>query len=297
MTFRLRDYSSVAGFTVFRDGGFELTGKLSTPLSGICVPLRSAKYVDEVNANDKVAAVITTRELAGDLDARFAVGVSPSPDASHAELHAALAAVRERELHQRPNRIDPTAVIDPTAWIAANGVEIGAEVRVGPHVSVAAGVVIENNCTLHSGVSLGVPGFNTGLVAGRQRIVPQVGGVRLKPWVELLSHVCVARAVFGGETLIGEETVMDNLVYIAHDAQIGHRVQICALSNILGRAVIGDGAYIGPSAVVVNGARIGHGARVSIGSVVTRDVPPGETVTGNFALPHSRFLSNLRSIR
>jgi UDP-3-O-[3-hydroxymyristoyl] glucosamine N-acyltransferase len=297
MSHQLSEFQGLAGLDVLRDGPFDLTGKLSTLLDGLCVPLRSAKYLDEVNANPRVSAVLTTREIADGLDARFAVAVTDKPDMAHAELHARLAEKREAELRARPNRIDASAVIDPFARIADHGVEIGARVRIGAHVSIAPGVVVEDDCVLHPGVSLGVPGFNTGIIGGRQRIIPQLGGVRLKPYVELLANVCVARALFGGETTLGEETVVDNLVYIAHDVQIGRRVQICALVNILGRVEIGDEAYIGPSSVIINGARIGEKAKVSIGAVVTRDVAAGMTVSGNFAIPHDRFLTHLRSIR
>lgn len=297
MTHRLADFQGLAGLDVVRDGAFELTGKLSTPLEGLCVPLRSGKYVDAVNSNPRVAAVITTREIASDVDRRVAVAIAEAPDVAHAEVHARIAQAKEAELRARPTVIHETAVIDPSARIADYGVEIGPHVRVGSHVTIAAGTTIEENCILHHGVCLGVPGFNTGIIGGRQRIVPQLGGVRLKPFVELLANVCVARALFGGETTLGEETVADNLVYIAHDVQIGRRVQICALVNILGRVEIGDAAYIGPSSVIVNGARIGSKAKVSIGAVVTRDVEPGAVVTGNFAVPHDRFLKQLRAIR
>lgn len=297
MTYRLSDFQGLAGLQVLRDGRFELTGKLSTPLDGLCVPLRSARYVNEVNENPRVLAVITTAELAAGLDARFAVAVAERPDEAHSEIHARCAKEQEDALKARPNRIDRTARIDPNARIAPYGVDIGARVWIGPNVSISPAVTIEADCVLHPGVVLGMPGFNTGIVGGRQRILPQLGGVRLKPFVELLANVCVARALFGGETLLGEETVADNLVYIAHDVQTGRRVQICALANILGRAEIGDGVYIGPSAVVINGARLGAGAKVSMGAVVTRDVEAGETVTGNFALPHQRFLAHMRSIR
>lgn len=297
MKHRLSEFQGLVGLTVLRDGPFEVTGKLSTPLNGLCVPLRSAKYLKEVNDNPRVTAVITTAAIAEGLDARFGVAFAEAPDAAHSEVHAMVAAGREAELRARPNRIDPTAVIDPSARIADHGVEIGAGVRIGAGVSVAPGVAIEDGCVLHPGVSLGVPGFNVGLIGGRQRIVPQLGGVRLMPFVELLSNVCVARALFGGETTVGEETVADNLVYVAHDVQIGRRVQICALVNILGRVEIGDEAYIGPSSTIINGARVGAKAKVSIGAVVTRDVEAGTTVTGNFALPHDRFLAQLRSIR
>lgn len=294
---RLSAFQGLAGLNVLRDGPFALTGKLSTPLEGLCVPLRSVKYLTEVNANPRVAAVITTAEIADGLEPRFAVAIAEKPDDAHAEVHARLAQLREADLRARPNRIDPSAVIDSSARVADHGVDIGARVRIGPHVSIAPGVTVEEDCVLHPGVSLGVPGFNTGIIGGRQRIIPQLGGVRLKPYVELLANVCVARALFGGETTLGEETVVDNLVYIAHDVQIGRRVQICALVNILGRVEIGDEAYIGPSSVIVNGARIGEKAKVSIGAVVTHDVPAGTTVSGNFAIPHDRFLTHLRSIR
>lgn len=295
--FRLSQFVGLPGLMVLRDGAFALTGKLSTPLDGLCVPLRSAKYLDEVNRNSRVAAVVTTAEISDGLDRRLAVAIAERPDEVHAEIHARCAQSRESELRSRPNAIDPGAEIDPAARIAAYGVEIGPRCHIGPGVSILPGVRIESDCVLHPGVTLGVPGFNTGIIGGRQRIVPQLGGVRLKPYVELLANVCVARALFGGETTLGEETVVDNLTYIAHDVQIGRRVQICALVNILGRVEIGDEAYIGPSSVIVNGARIGKKAKVSIGAVVTRDVEDGATVSGNFAIPHDRFLTHLRSVR
>jgi UDP-3-O-[3-hydroxymyristoyl] glucosamine N-acyltransferase len=295
--FRLSQFADLPGLVVLRDGAFASTGKLSTPLDELCVPLRSAKYLDEVNRNPRVAAVITTAEIADGLDCRLAVAIAARPDEVHAEIHARCAQSRACELKSRPNAIDPSAEIDPAARIAAYGVEIGPRCHIGPGVSILPGVRIESDCVLHPGVTLGVPGFNTGIIGGRQRIVPQLGGVRLKAYVELLANVCVARAIFGGETTLGEETVVDNLTYIAHDVQIGRRVQICALVNILGRVEIADEAYIGPSSVIVNGARIGKKAKVSIGAVVTRDVQEGTTVSGNFAIPHDRFLNHLRSVR
>jgi UDP-3-O-[3-hydroxymyristoyl] glucosamine N-acyltransferase len=294
---RLSDFAELAGLRILRDGVFARTGKLSTRLDSLCVPLRSPKYTAEANGNLNVDAIVTTIEIAELLDTRLAVAVADDPDAAHSEIHAALAARHAAMLLAQPNHIDGSAQIHSSANISDHGVNIGPRVWVGANVSIASGVSVEGDCVLHSGVSLGVPGFNTGIIGGRQRIIPQIGGVRLLPFVELLASVCVARALFGGETLLGEEVVADNLVYIAHDVQIGRRVQICALANILGRAVIGEGAYIGPSAVIKNGLSIGSGAKISIGAVVTQDVADNCVVTGNFAVQHDRFLQHIRSIR
>ncbi len=293
----LSDFGAIRGLRVIRDGAFTVTGKLSTPFDGLCVPLRSVKYLANANSNANIAAVITTPEIATLLDSRFAVAVAEDPDAAHAEIHAALAVKHDAQLRDQPTTIDATASIDPRANISNYGAVIGPRTWVGANVSIGAGVTIEEDCVLHPGVSLGVPGFNTGIIGGRQRILPQIGGVRLRACVELLSNVCVARALFFGDTTLGEEVVADNLVYIAHDVQIGKRVQICALVNILGRTIVGDGAYIGPSAVIKNGLNIGAGAKISIGSVVTQDVAEHAVVSGNFAVPHDRFLEHIRSIR
>ncbi len=297
MTETLSAYEGVGGLKVLRDGAFAITGKLSTPLDGVLAPLRSERYLAEANACANLAAVITTPALAERLDGRLGVAVAEEPDAAHAEVHARLVAAREAALRARHTRIDPSARIDGSASVADYGVEVGPNVYVGPRSVLLPGSTIEADCALHVGAVIGVAGFQSARIGGRQRIAPQLGGVRLKTGVELLADVSVARALFGGETVLGEETLADCHVYIAHDCQIGRRVQICALANILGRVVIGDDAYVGPSAVVVNGARIGAGAKLTMGAVVTRDVEAGTTVSGNFAIEHHRFLDHLRAIR
>ncbi|MBS0409750.1 MAG: hypothetical protein JSR86_07530 [Proteobacteria bacterium] len=290
-------YDGVGGLKVLRDAAFAVTGKLSTPLPGVLAPLRSERYLDEANACANLAAVITTPALAERIDGRLGVAVASEPDAAHAEVHARLAVRRAAALKARPTRIHPTAEVDSSASVAPYGVEIGPNVYVGPRSVVLPGSTLEAGVVLHVGAVIGVAGFQAARVAGRQAIAAQLGGVRLGQGVELLADVAVARALFGGETCVGRETLADCHVYIAHDCRIGARVQICALANILGRVEIGDDAYVGPSAVVVNGARIGAGAKLTMGAVVTRDVDAGATVTGNFAIEHHRFLDHLRAIR
>ena len=82
------------------------------------------------------------------------------------------------------------------------------------------------------------------------------------------------------------------------DAQIDSDVNIGAgtiTCNYDGRekhrTEIGAGAFIGSDTMLVAPVRIGAGARTGAGSVVTRDVPAGETAVGVparlRALPHS----------
>ncbi|WP_086889983.1 acyltransferase [Natrarchaeobaculum aegyptiacum] len=52
-----------------------------------------------------------------------------------------------------------------------------------------------------------------------------------------------------------------------------------------GEVVVGERAMIGAGAIVLPGVEIGAGASVAANSLVTRDVPPGETVAGVPARP------------
>lgn len=294
MAHLLSEYAGTSGYVVVRDGRFSHTGKLSTPLENLCVPLRSREWMKHLVAHPSVAAVITAPELAEEIDGALAVGIAAQPHDAHYTLHAAITASAEARLRATPTVIHPSARIDPLAHVAPYGVQIGPDVTVEPFARIYPSAVIEEGCVIRGGASVGIDGFAGGVISGRYGILPQVGGVRLKPHVHLMPNVCVSRAVFGGETVIGEETIIDTHGYVAHDCTIGRRVVICAMANLMGRVTVGDGAHIGPSAVVRNGVRIGDLASVSMGAVVTRDVEPGQRVTGNFAVPHEQFLGALR---
>lgn len=86
-------------------------------------------------------------------------------------------------------------------------------------------------------------------------------------------------------------------VTVGDGAQIGPGVQLLTADHPrdaasrrsgleLGRPVrIGANAWIGAGALVLPGVSVGDDAIVGAGAVVTRDVPPGATVTGNPARP------------
>ncbi|WP_435358576.1 acyltransferase [Haloarchaeobius sp. DFWS5] len=56
-----------------------------------------------------------------------------------------------------------------------------------------------------------------------------------------------------------------------------------------GEVVVGDRAMIGAGAIVLPGVEIGDGAQVAANSLVTQDVPAGETVAGVPARPMSEW--------
>jgi UDP-3-O-[3-hydroxymyristoyl] glucosamine N-acyltransferase len=113
---------------------------------------------------------------------------------------------------------------------------------------------------------------------------PQLGGVVLGDRVEVghLSTVCRGTL---GNTVVGDDTKIDDHVHVAHNVRIGKRVIIAAGVTICGSVVIEDDAYVAPGAVVRDHVTVGAKALVGLGAVVVTDVAPGMTYVGNPAKP------------
>lgn len=152
--------------------------------------------------------------------------------------------------------------IHPSAQINWPVVTLGERVRVGP------------------GAAIGFSGFGYERnEKGAYEHFPHLGRVIIGDDVDIGANTCIDRGSLG-DTVIGDGTKIDNLVHIAHNAQIGKNCIIVAHSCISGSARIGDGAWIAPHGCVRDGITVGEGATVGMGSVVTKDVPPGVVVVG-----------------
>lgn len=78
-----------------------------------------------------------------------------------------------------------------------------------------------------------------------------------------------------------EEFSMVNLACtLGHEARVGRASVVNPSVNLSGGVVLEEGVLVGTGAQVLQYLRVGAGATVGAGAVVTRDVPPGVTVTG-----------------
>ena len=210
----------------------------------------------------------------------------------------------------------PAPGVHPTAWVDPSAA-LGAEVRVGPHVSIDArctvgrdavlhaGVrlypdvrvgdasvlhancVVRERCTLgrrvilHQNVSIGADGFGYRFDAGRGalRKVPQIGVVTIDDDVELGAGTCVDRAKFGATT-IGAGTKIDNLVQVGHNCRIGRGCVIAGTAALAGSVVVGDGVQIAGGVGVADHVTIGDLAQIGAMSGVRDDIPARARVVG-----------------
>lgn len=86
----------------------------------------------------------------------------------------------------------------------------------------------------------------------------------------LLAHVDLT-----ADVVIGAHVVVMPQVVVTHDVRIDDWATIASGVRVGGACHLGQGAYIGSGACLREGITIGEWAMVGMGSVVTRDVPPG----------------------
>lgn len=173
-------------------------------------------------------------------------------------------------------QIQPNAVIGP-------GCRIGARTTVGANASIRC-ADIGADCNILAGAVIGEAGFGVAVSEAGIVDIPHLGSVLIGEQVTIGAHTAVDRGVFGA-TRIGDACKLDNLCHIAHNTQVGRNVILPGQSGTAGSVVIGDNVMAGGRVGVYDHVTIGEGARIGAASVVSRDIPPGQTWAGSPARP------------
>jgi UDP-3-O-[3-hydroxymyristoyl] glucosamine N-acyltransferase len=214
--------------------------------------------------------------------------------------------------------IHPTAVIHPTAYLGKDvyigaHVVIEADVQIGdrvcihpnvviyPQVHIGSGTTLHANCTIseraqigsdcviHSGAVIGAEGFGFVPIATGWYKMEQSGITILEDGVEVGCNSTIDRPAVG-ETRIGKQTKLDNLVHIGHGCQIGANCAIAAQVGLAGGVKVGDRVILAGQVGIANQAKIGNGAIASAKAGIHNDVEPGGIVSGSPAISHKLYV-------
>lgn len=190
------------------------------------------------------------------------------------------------------------AFIEPTAFISDKNVTIGNNCYIGNNVVILENVTIGDNVVILAGSVIGEEGFEI-FNGGDDLIrIKHCGSVIIEDNVEIQSLCHVPKSLLPAHpTKIGKGTKLDSGVHFQHGTQCGKNCQIASCAMIAGNVIIGDNVWIAPQTAVSNNIKIGSNAKVLIGSVVTKDVSEGETISGNFAINHSKHIEFIKKIR
>jgi UDP-perosamine 4-acetyltransferase len=97
--------------------------------------------------------------------------------------------------------------------------------------------------------------------------------------------VVMPQSYVGTATTIGDNVVVYSSVTIEHECTIADDVYISPGAVLCGEVSVGRETLIGANATVLPGCTVGDEAVVGAGAVVTRDIGPGQQVTGIPAEP------------
>jgi UDP-3-O-[3-hydroxymyristoyl] glucosamine N-acyltransferase len=274
-------------------------------------------------ANPKYApAARTTRASAIIVDEKFPAGDKPLLRSRNPQF--AYARVAELFFHapRYAPGVHPTAIVHSSA-------RIGANASIGPYVVIDAGVEIGENCTilshvviyrgtkigknffahthvsvrefceigdnvlLHNGVVIGSDGFGFARDdEGKWYKVPQSGKVVIEDNVEVQANSCVDRASLG-ETRIGRNTKIDNLVQVGHNCVVGENSLLCAQVGLAGTTEIGKNVILAGQAGVAGHCKVGDNVIVTAQSGTHGEIPEGSVVSGSPAFDNKQWLRSV----
>lgn len=98
-----------------------------------------------------------------------------------------------------------------------------------------------------------------------------------------------AGSIAGPLARIGRGSIINHNAVVDHECIVGEWCHIAPGAVLGGRVCLEEGVLVGAGAVILPGRHIGAWARIGAGAVVTRDIPPNETVIG---IPAERHVQN-----
>ena len=233
------------------------------------------------------------------------------------QLFAQIIAIFYQPWRPEPE-VHSSAVIHPTAKIG-NDVYIGANVVIQPGAEIGDGVCIHPNvviypqakignrtvlhanstiherssigadCVIHCGAVIGAEGFGFVPTPDGWLKMEQSGYTILENGVEVGCNSTIDRPSVG-ETRIGYNTKIDNLVQVGHGCQIGANCVVAAQSGMAGGVKIGNRVILAGQSGINNQVTIGDGATTSAKAGVHNNIAPGEVVCGSPAMPYRTYL-------
>jgi len=262
-----------------------------------CTFLDDKKYIESLK--DKGTMVITTTEIFKYINDR-GVCISEYPRISFFKLHNYLAKNKNYRISKEfKTIIGEECSISNMAYIADKNVKIGNHVIIEEFVSIKENTIIGDNTFIRAGSIIGGEGYEFKRLPNNEVLsVKHNGWTKIGNNVEIQYNTCIDKAIYPWDaTIIGNYCKVDNLVYIAHAVKLEQAVFVVAGSLLGGRTIVKENTWIGVGTTVSNGLIIGKDVRVNIGAVVTRSIGDDESVSGNFAINHEKFIKFIKSIR
>ena len=170
---------------------------------------------------------------------------------------------------------------------------IGDNVSIGKNVNISNALIGDNVC-IADGTKIGQDGFGFAYDESYNPIkIFHIGRVIIQNGVNIGANCTLDKGSFN-DTIIGENTYIDNLVHIAHNVVIGNNCIIAGQCGFAGSVTVGNYVQIGGQKGIGGHIKISNNVKIAAKSGVIRDVSMGETVMGYPAININKYLKNYK---
>jgi UDP-3-O-[3-hydroxymyristoyl] glucosamine N-acyltransferase len=207
---------------------------------------------------------------------------------------------------KKPNKNKYKSVKFGNNVLIGKNVKIGKNSIIGPNTIIEHDVKIGDDCVIGSGViiknsiigdrvilqdnnKIGQKGFGFIPIKNKNIKFPHIGKVVIENDIEIATGCTIDRGSVD-DTIIGNNTYLDNQVHIAHNVRIGSNCMIAGQVGFAGSTYIGDSVSIGGQAGVSGHLRIGKNVKIGGGSGVIKNLEDNQVVMGYPAIPFRKFL-------
>ena len=187
-----------------------------------------------------------------------------------------------------------------------NGSIIGSNVKICNGAVIKSGCIIGNNSFIDCNsvisnsiigddvkigrnCSIGQPGFGFSIQRSNNENIFHVGRVIIQSRVRIGSNCTLDRGSFG-DTVVGENTYLDNLCHIAHNVSIGNDCVFTGMNGIAGSTTVGNGVLSGGQVGIAGHLKIGNNVQIGGGSGVIKNIPDNSKMMGYPAKDIRKFL-------
>ena len=176
--------------------------------------------------------------------------------------------------------------------LISRGVIIGNNSIIKNNV-VIKNTIIGNNVVINDNTSLGTTGFGFDFkIRGSSNLNPQIGIVFIDDNVHIGASCTIDRGKID-YTCVGKNSMIDNMVHIAHNVIIGDNACIAAQTGISGSVIIGNNVTIGGKVGLAGHINIGNNVIIAARSGVTKNIKDNSTVAGFPAIDIKEWKKNL----
>ena len=196
-----------------------------------------------------------------------------------------------------------------------NHATVGSECFFHAGVNIGDRVQVGNKVILHHGVSLGADGFSfvtenpnnieqarkDGEIKDTQAEhvifkINSIGSLTIGNNVEIGANTAIDRGTIEN-TVIGDNTKIDDLVMIGHNCKVGKGCMIVSQVGIAGSCEIGDRVVIAGQAGLADHIKIGSDSIIAAKAGVTKSFPEKSIVVGAPAVPRKEFIKQLKIMK